>query len=167
MRLFIAINFDEKTKEKLLGVQNKLKAHGTGNFSRPENLHLTVLFLGEVQKYSAIQRSIDSNFHTPVELIFNKTGKFKNGLYWIGVQPNPVLNELYDKISSDLKDAGYKVDWNEHFSPHITLVREAVLNSCPDLSFETFSMTARRVSLMKSERINGSLTYTEVYGKSI
>jgi 2'-5' RNA ligase len=130
-------------------------------------MHLTVLFLGEVQDYNDVQKSIDAHFHTAFKLTFNKTGKFRGNIYWVGIENNPVLNELYDKICSDLKNAGYKVDWNSHFSPHITLAREVVLSSQPDLTFDEFSVTARRVSLMKSERINGKLTYTEVYGKSI
>lgn len=167
MRLFIAVNFDRETKERLLVLQQRLKECGTGNFTREENLHLTVLFLGEVKDGTAARRSIDTNFHTPVKLVFNKTGKFKNNLYWVGIRRNPVLNELYDKFCNDLKQEDDKVDGNRRFSPHITLVREAVLKSRPDLNFEEFSMVARRVSLMKSERIGGRLVYTEVYGKSI
>lgn len=167
MRLFIAINFDEPTKKKLIAVQDVLKSCGKGNFTRPENLHLTVLFLGEVNDYSAVKNSMDANFHTPVDLVFNRLGKFRNSIYWVGICDNPVLNELYNNICSDLKNEGFKVDWNERFSPHVTLGREVVLDKQPELSFEEFSMTARRISLMKSERINGRLVYSELYGKTV
>ncbi|NLF28538.1 MAG: hypothetical protein GX592_11635 [Clostridiales bacterium] len=45
MRLFVAINFDSITIENIAAVQGRLKALGRGNFSRPENLHLTLAFL--------------------------------------------------------------------------------------------------------------------------
>jgi len=47
MRLFIAINFNEKIKDRLCEMQGQLKAQTyAGNFSRRENLHLTLVFLG-------------------------------------------------------------------------------------------------------------------------
>ena len=48
MRLFVAINFDSITIENIAAVQGRLKALSRGNFSRPENLHMTLAFLGEV-----------------------------------------------------------------------------------------------------------------------
>ncbi len=35
------------------------------------------------------------------------------------------------------------------------------------LSIPTASMTVGRISLMRSDRINGKLTYTEVFGKGL
>ena len=50
MRLFIAIPFSEEFKGELIRVQNEMRANGVrGNFSRAENLHVTVAFLGEVE----------------------------------------------------------------------------------------------------------------------
>jgi len=48
MRLFIAQNFTPETKSRLLTLRDDLRAQSTrGNFSLPENLHLTLAFLGE------------------------------------------------------------------------------------------------------------------------
>lgn len=167
MRLFIAINFDEATKKKLIAIQDNLKTYSKGNYTRPENLHLTILFLGEVSDYSAVKKSMDANFHSCIDLVFDRVGKFRNSIYWVGIRDNPILNELYNNLCRDLKREGYKVDWNERFSPHVTLARKVVMDKQPDLSFKEFTMTAKRISLMKSERINGRLVYTELYGKTI
>ncbi len=166
MRLFIAMNFDKPTKDRLLAIQQKLKACGTGNFTRPENLHLTLVFLGEVQRYQAVVDSINRHFSEPIPLSFRGTGTFRGDLYWVGITPNPALNALHQNLCQDLRAAGYRIE-QRRFSPHITLGREVVVTRQPDLSFEPFSMTARRISLMKSERIQGILTYTEIYGKSV
>jgi|LSQX01.3.fsa_nt_gb 2'-5' RNA ligase len=166
MRLFIAFKFDEATKKRLLDIQQKLKNSTTGNFTRPENLHLTVLFLGEVTDYSPARESMARHFTSPVTLSFAKIGSFKNNIFWVGVEQNPDLEKLHQGICADLEQAGYKVNCNNRFCPHVTLGREVALSG-DSLSFEAFSMKARRLSLMKSERVNGTLKYTEVFGISI
>lgn len=167
MRLFISINFDPATRERLMAVQRRLAACASGNFTRPENLHLTVAFLGEVAQAAAIKRAVSERFVQPVELVFDRVGAFRRDLYWVGVRPSLALNALYRGLVDDLRRAGFCGDWPERLVPHITLAREVSLHAQPDLSFEPFSMTARRLSLMKSERIAGSLIYTEIFGKSV
>ena len=164
MRLFIAINFDSVTKERLMDVQRRLSDCAGGNFTRPENLHLTVLFLGEVGETGEIERSMEARFTQPVTLAFDRVGTFRRDLYWVGVKPDAALTALYLGLRGDLRCAGYSGDWPDSFTPHITLARAVSLRAQPDLSCEPFSMTARRLSLMKSERIGGKLTYTETFG---
>ena len=73
LRLFISVNCDDKVKKQLLSVQDKIKAQSVkGNFSLPENLHLTLVFIGE----------------TPI----NKYHFF--GLHFDGGKPRICLNEL-------------------------------------------------------------------------
>ena len=95
VRLFIAINFDPATKEKLLDIQLRLSACASGNFTKPENLHLTVAFLGEVGEAAAIKRAVSDRFVQPVELEFDRVGTFRRDLYWVGVKPGPALDDLY------------------------------------------------------------------------
>jgi 2'-5' RNA ligase len=167
LRLFIAINFDPATKDKLLDVQRRLRASATGNFTRPENLHLTVAFLGEVGETAAVKRAVSDRFVQPVELEFDRVGTFRRDLYWVGVKPGPAMDDLYRGLVEDLRRAGFSGDWPDRLVPHITLAREVSLHAQPDLAFEPFSRPARRLSLMKSERVAGALTYTEVFGKSV
>ena len=167
MRLFIAINFDPATKERLIGGQQRLRACASGNFTRPENLHLTVAFLGEVGEAAAARRAVSERFVEPVELAFDRVGTFRRDLYWVGVRPSAALDALYRGLTADLSRAGYAGDWPERLVPHITLARAVSLHAQPDLSFEPFAMTARRLSLMESERVSGALTYTEVFGQSV
>ena len=51
---------------------------------------------------------------------------------------------------------------NRKYSPHITLGREVVTDDEP-WQMEAFGETARRIELMKPERINGKLTYTKIF----
>ena len=48
MRLFIAIRMDETMREALLGMQAALRRQRVGGtYTKPENLHLTLAFIGE------------------------------------------------------------------------------------------------------------------------
>ena len=51
MRLFIAIQFEEKIIDAITDFQDDLKAQGvTGNYTPRENLHITLAFIGEYGK---------------------------------------------------------------------------------------------------------------------
>ena len=53
MRLFIAINFDDKIKDELCLLIDKLKNYSvSGNFTKRENLHLTLVL--DVYKRQAL-----------------------------------------------------------------------------------------------------------------
>ena len=48
MRLFIAINFDDAFLDALVSMQEDLKSAGAiGNFTKRENLHMTLAFIGD------------------------------------------------------------------------------------------------------------------------
>ena len=61
---------------------------------------------------------------------------------------------------------GLPVD-KKPFSPHITIAREVVSDEPVKLNVKEVSMPVCKISLMRSDRINGKLTYTEVYGKEL
>ena len=60
MRLFIAINFSSEEKSKLFSIIADLKKYTVGgNFTRSENLHLTLVFLGETGRLADIMSAMD------------------------------------------------------------------------------------------------------------
>lgn len=170
MRLFIAVNFDEPTKENIMAVQSRLQQLGRGNFSRPENLHLTLAFIGEVEpdREITIGRLMDELTVPVLQLTFDQVGCFKReggDIWWLGLAANQALLDLQKDLSSRLRKAGFAIE-NRRFSPHITLARKVLLNRKPDLNEllgAPFATEAHTISLMLSERINGRLTYTERY----
>ena len=55
MRLFIAILLDKNVRDGLRGMQNELRRRGVeGNYTRAENLHLTLAFIGEYPNPDAV-----------------------------------------------------------------------------------------------------------------
>ena len=177
MRLFIAINFGETMKDSLCRTMERLKAYTTGgNFTRRENLHMTLVFLGEIppHRLSDIKEAMDRVEQSPFTFQLSGLGKFSRDggdLYWIGVKKAEGLSEVYDQLFQVLSSAGFTLEKRE-YKPHLTLGRKIRVaepfdagefsRQIPDLEVKV-----EAISLMKSEQINGKLTYTEVYGKSL
>lgn len=169
MRTFIAINFDENTVDKIVGVQDELAERGRGNFTRRENLHLTLAFLGEidVNQIEEVKSAMNAiNLHS-MNLTFGKVGYFRGDseLWWIGIDNNPTLLGMQRALINELKKTSVTPDMKK-FRPHITLVRQMNIGHA-DIGFKPFTTKVSHISLMLSERVNGKLTYTELYSREV
>ncbi len=167
MRLFIAIQFNDEIKYELLVVQNKLKKHLNGNFTRSENLHLTLVFLGEYDRKMQYQAclAMDSVKEHSFEVSLGRLGRFgkaEDGLIWIDMKPHDRLIALHKMVCDALDERNLPYD-KKPFIPHITLVRRC--GALPDnISAKgTAHQAVSKVSLMLSERKNGKLIYSELY----
>lgn len=183
MRLFIAVNFDDNIKEELENNIEDLRDEAKrGNFSLTENLHLTLAFIGELDRRN-LQTVKDamiyavSNFeYGPFEISLGDFGRFRGRrggeyLYWRGIAKSEELNVLQRNIVRQLAYLDIPVD-EKPFRPHITLARSCTLYAdfdedyyCDGLSDE--SMTVRSIELMQSEIINGRTVYTTIYSLDI
>jgi len=167
MRLFIAINFNADTKSKLQALCDDLRmASGRGRYSLPENLHLTLAFLGEcdAKQTAATKSAIDEVDFDPFYLQIDRIGRFKRSggdIWWAGVRENKALADLYKDLTPRLRERGFGSE-ERKFNPHITLGREVVTKAQPR-QVEPFGETVSRIDLMKSERIHGKLTYTSIH----
>ena len=125
MRLFVAITLPEAVREILAGLANGLPG---ARWVPPENLHLTLRFIGEVDGHQA--RDVDealSAIRMPgFALSLSGVGNFGDGrklrVLWAGVDPNPELGRLHDKVEQSLIRAGLEPDARK-FKPHVTLAR--------------------------------------------
>ncbi len=170
MRLFVAILFNDEVKNALLKSISELKRQTvSGNFTQEGNLHLTLAFIGETNQVSAIRQAIDSTAPDSLSLSIGGFGRFRRGagdVYWVGIDKNASLSGFADRLASSLRSAGFDIE-NREYKPHITIGREVVAKSSIELAIPQIIMPVNRISLMKSERIQGKLTYTEIYGKPI
>lgn len=166
MRLFIAVHFSDEIRRNLLDAISSLRAQATSaNFTRPENLHLTLAFIGETSNTAAVRRVMDAVAAEPLSLTVGGSGRFGD-LWWAGVDKNPSLQKLADGLRDGLCGAGFDID-RRAFQPHVTLARRLVSDVPVRLSVPRAAMTVSRVSLMSSERVNGRLVYTEIYGRAL
>jgi 2'-5' RNA ligase len=179
VRLFVAVNFDDTTKSRLLALQDWIKKQAVrGNFSRPENLHLTLVFIGETDAaLLPVITGIVANTpqrENPIPAFtinFDHTGCFRHSgkeLWWIGAANEGLdaLTELRRRIGDGLDAAGVEHD-KRPFRAHITLGREIKASSPIALPEEKITVPVTRISLMKSEHIRGALVYTELAGQNL
>ena len=167
MRLFIAINFNSETRSQLLALRDELESRSKhGKFSAAENIHLTLAFLGEcdVKQTAAATDAMNTISYEPFPICIDHIGRFKReggDIWWAGIQANKLLINLQRELTNKLVDAGFVPD-KRKYSPHITLGREVIADTIPWQIF-SFGETVTSIELMKSERINGKLTYTAIY----
>ena len=167
MRLFIAINFTEATKSRLLALRDELRCRSQrGNFSKPENLHLTVAFLGECEAKmtAAAKKAMDSPHFEPFSFSIDRIGCFRRRggeLWWAGVRECKELTVFQRELSGTLAAAGFEPEARE-YKAHITLGREIITGEAP-WEIEPFEETVTAIDLMKSERIAGKLTHTSIH----
>lgn len=177
MRLFLAVNLSEEIKNHLISAIHELKkASSGGNFTHRENLHLTLVFLGELNpdRVGAIKSAMNRVDGRAFRLSISGFGKFKRrggDIHWAGVEKSPDLVAIQKQLVSELDKAGFILEDRE-YSPHLTLGREVrLLDPSADLyaalTDDNMEMTVSRISLMKSERIAGRLVYSEVYGRDL
>ena len=169
MRLFIAINFNNETRSRLLALRDELRGKSQrGNFSAPENLHLTLAFIGEVspKKVDTIKTVMDTVKFSPFTATIDRLGTFSRGtLWWAGLLEDKPLMDLQREVEYKLALCGFEMDGRK-YNPHTTLGREVVTDVKP-WPIEPFGETVGMIDLMKSERIGGKLTYTAIHIKVV
>ena len=172
MRLFIACNFPHHVRQFLVEQQNLIKTVCTkGRFTKEENLHLTLIFLGEVaeEDLPSITTILDRVKTAPFSITFNELGSFKRrdgDIWWMGISPNPPLQSLHKNLFEELVQAGFNLDARP-FTPHITLARGVRLHQQVEGITETLTARVHRISLMQTVHVLGRLSYIELHGKNL
>lgn len=127
MRLFVAVDVDESVRERVKPVLDEFSALSGVKAVEPENLHITLLFLGEVEegKVSEIEELLSKIEFEPFNLVFQSMGAFPNPksprVVWVGVEEDGKLKELANEVYKSLKRLGFRRD--KEFSAHLTVAR--------------------------------------------
>jgi len=125
MRLFIAIELPDDIKMAL----GRLRVDVPGaRWVPPEQLHLTLAFLGEVEETTAgeLSKWLALIQTPPFRLCFSGTGCFPNRhrprVLWVGLEPHPRLMHLAAEVHGAVLACSIPQE-ERPFSPHITLAR--------------------------------------------
>jgi len=132
MRIFLAINTNEKVKSSISEIINKLKKSGANvKWVDPQKAHLTLKFFGETDNQTIEQIKLNTK---------NALGKFNNfniqvknlgsfpfnrnyiKVVWAGVEKTKSIQNLYDELNKIFNKIGFPPD-HKNFIPHITLGR--------------------------------------------
>ena len=171
MRLFIAIDFSDELKNSLAGVMTALKkCDVSASFSARENLHLTLVFIGETDREDDAVAAMKKTGGSPFSLKFSGLGSFpsrEGEVLWTGVQAEDGLFTLVENLKKALTARGFQIE-KRKFAPHLTLARRTIFpdrrkaEDFADVVGE-YEMKCREIHLMRSDRINGRLRYSKVF----
>lgn len=169
LRLFVALTLESPARREIVRLQKKMWGEGAKGLTRPENLHLTLAFLGETEpkRIDDICWAMDKVHMPPPELIFDRIGMFKQSggdVWWLGMGENKALDQFQDCLADNLIYKGFKLE-ERKFVPHLTLARRSEPNYMPKNARLERPIRSHvlYVSLMCSEQIDGRRVYSELY----
>jgi RNA 2',3'-cyclic 3'-phosphodiesterase len=133
LRIFIAVDLGKEMRGRCVTLQETLARSGADvKWVEPESMHVTLLFLGEVN-----DRSL-SDVCRAVSLVAGRHESFSLGVESIGCFPNPrrprvvwtgigagkdELVTLHDELEPPLLDLGCYRREERQYTPHLTLGR--------------------------------------------
>ncbi len=131
LRSFIAIELSETLKNELARLQQELKKCGADvRWVKPENIHLTLKFLGDIEEQIVedVVKIIQGTCSTfkPFSLDIKGTGLFPNPrsprALWVGVNGSEDVIRFQGEINDRMSALGFKRE-KRRFTPHLTLGR--------------------------------------------
>ena len=160
MRTFIAVELPDDIRRAIAGYIESLRGMiPQVNWVAPENLHLTMKFLGEVPE-GRLDHIKECAAHvveesSPFAVELEHLGFFPNShqprVIWIGASGGADhLLELYQKIENCLESIGFDRD-AKTFSPHLTIgrvkrhARITIPPGIPEFDGETFEVNGLSV----------------------
>lgn len=170
VRLFVAIFPPPEIQKALAASTSGLRVGGDARWIRPENIHLTLKFLGEVSETAAdeisdaLRKSAEK--HSPFELSPSGFGAFPSErrarVIWAGADAGlEPLRALAEDIESSLEPLGFGRE-NRGFSPHLTLGRAKKRPVKVEVAHEAEipGFEAKEIHLVKSETKKEGAVYT-------
>jgi len=130
VRLFVALQISDEIRSAVSELIRELRPlDDSWKWTRTENLHVTLKFLGEVAQDRVpslveILRNVPAGF--PIPMKFQSLGFFPNGrrprVLWVGMAAPQALPKLAKAIDESLAKSGVAHEQRE-FSLHLTLAR--------------------------------------------
>lgn len=160
MRLFTAIDIPEEIRETLKATVAKLKPAAKLRWSKPENLHITTKFLGEVpaERLSAVVNALESmpaGSAIPIEV--RGIGWFPNPhaprILYAGIQAPEWLGQLHLRTDEALAGLGVPKE-TKPFRPHLTLARIDGKVELADLRHAIFALSSNQFGAFVAEQFH-------------
>lgn len=165
MRAFVAILLKPSVAEQAAQWQVHLKQAGVcGHFTARENLHLTLVFLGQTDRIDAALQAMRQAAGSAFALTIEQGGSFKKRggeVLWMGVRRSTALMALQSRLCERLRLADFALE-ERPYVPHITLGRRMTLPLVGRLSppdWPIISQPVQEICLMESTRLDGCLRY--------
>lgn len=160
MRLFIGMKVDKIMTDELMRVQEVYREKEIqGNYTLPENYHLTLKFIGEASLDDILPMVLPFKSYGPFEIELDEVHHFSKRIIWAGIKKEPRLHQLYDALESIL----LKGKWveKEVFTPHITLIRQA--SDFLPIKLNPLKAMVRQLTIFESVRVGDNIRYVPLY----
>ena len=150
-RLFFALWPDTKVRSQLVEIVELLPVH-SGRRINPENLHITLVFLGNVREQVIPELTAGAQrLNIPeFSLRINQNGWWKRPeIAWLAPEyaPAPLLN-LVEQINQLVKQTGLPVE-KRSYQPHLTIARK-VNRPVDSLRYEPIDWNIKDFCLVES-----------------
>jgi 2'-5' RNA ligase len=176
MRLFICIDLEQDQLDAVNRLKTSLKKESNkGRFTKPEHMHLTLNFLGEVEdeRLGDVIQAMDTVDFNKFVLHMSGLGWFQKRsgkIYWVGLERNEELQDLQRCLHNALSDRGFELEKRE-YTPHITVGRDVKVADDFNPSRYTemvqgMSIKVDRIILKKSENKGSGIIHTVLYSKA-
>lgn len=168
MRVFIGIALPAGMKRALTALQKELKKEIRADWSREENYHITLNFIGEADR-KAVRNICDAMQSVKgfgaQEIHLAGAGQFGgNSVLWCGLGGTEGLAEIASRLHTELAKRGILTD-DKPFKPHITIARRA--NAFRKCTPEPCKARITQIVLFESLRVNGKLIYRPIYTQEL
>ncbi|MCU7848896.1 MAG: RNA 2',3'-cyclic phosphodiesterase [Candidatus Thiodiazotropha sp. (ex Lucinoma kastoroae)] len=162
-RLFFALWPSTMVRDGLSALA-QVSAPGEGRRHNPDDLHMTLVFLGQVtaSQFQCIEKVADNIQVDPFELTINHTGFWpRPKILWAAPDHIPVqLERLVGYLNGGLRDCGFEPE-QRVYKPHVTLYRKA-RHVTPARLATSISWQAREFVLASSTNSGSSTTRYQV-----
>jgi 2'-5' RNA ligase len=147
----------------------------SGNFTKKNNFHLTLVFIGEVDASGLLQiiEMLDQVSFEPFSFQLDQIGKFyskgSGDIFWVGVNSVARLEQVYHRFVNELCKLQFSIEI-KNYNPHITLGRKVVIKDAISMDILTkhtlkTEIIVNEITLFESKRIDNELVYQELYTK--
>lgn len=177
-RVFCALELPPELQKRNLNHVRKLRdlhPEVKASWSRPENIHLTLKFFGNVarervDKIAAAATRAVSHF-TPFTVAVGGTGVFPKmsqpRVLWIGVSdPDHNLSRLQRRFEDECSDEDFAKE-DRAFKPHLTIARirttsgaRALAEDHLNLKFDPVTFAVKELVVVRSELSSTGSIYT-------
>lgn len=162
MRLFIGLGLPAELARRLVTLARTVDMPHP-RWSPPENLHLTLVFLGQVDpaRLPPIQSELDNIRSPSLELTITHFDTFP-GVLFAAITPTPELLRLHAAVSAAMNRCGFPSE-DRNYHPHLTMARTrsrfgpALRAGLPRIPSAHF--TATEVHLYSSHPVPGGSRY--------
>jgi RNA 2',3'-cyclic 3'-phosphodiesterase len=184
-RVFLAIHLPAQIRSRAAAQSERLRElvpDASASWTREDNMHLTIKFIGEVPA-DAIEKLSSAASNTvngisSFDIVVGGAGSFpKKGppkVIWIGIDdPSGNLHELHKRLDEECAIRGFQKE-RRAFQPHLTIARlrkphsaRTLASAHEEMGFEPVNVNVSELLLIRSELSSKGSKYTVLSSHSL